>query len=58
MKGKILGSKTIIQNIHEQKFLPNTKIFKECSLFRTTSIFTALFLQTINKNGGRGGIEI
>ena len=58
MKNRILGSKTINQNVHQQKFLSNAKIFKERRFLRTTSIFSALFLQTIYKNEGRGGIKI
>ena len=52
MKSKILGSKTVNQNVHAQKFSPNAKIFKECSLIRTSIILTTLFLQTTNKDGG------
>ena len=54
----IFGSNAINQNVHEPKFLPNAKIFKECSLFGTSSILTTFILQTINKNGGRGWTEI
>ena len=36
----IFGSKTFNQNFHEPKILLNAKIFKECCLFRTSSIFT------------------
>ena len=52
MKSKILGSKTVNQNVYAQKFSPNAKIFKECSLIRTSIILTTLFLQTTNKDGG------
>ena len=52
MKSKILGSKTINQNVHAQTFSPNAKIFKECSLIRTSIILKTLFLQTTNKDGG------
>ena len=58
IKSIILGSKTLNQNIHEQNLLPNTKMFKECNIFRTGSICTTFLLQTMNKNGGKGGIEI
>ena len=52
------GSKTINQNVHEPKFLSNTEIFKECTLFETSSIFTTFILQTISNDKVRGGIEI
>ena len=58
MKSIIFVSKTINQNVHEPKFLPIAKIFKKCSFFRTSSIFTTFPLQTVNKNRGKGGIEI
>ena len=58
MESIILDSTTTKQNVHEQKFLPNAKIFKESSLFRTSSIFITLYLQTINKSGRKGeGID-
>ena len=31
---------------------------KKCGLYTTSSFFTTFFLQSINKNGGREGIEI